>query len=265
MVDRLHELGFKVTLWVMPFAEEGSAAYREGAALGHWVTSEDGSDGGGFGLKPGFFRWWNSAPAAALDVTSPKAVAWFASRLRRLQAKYGIDGFKFDAGEPCFLPRAFKTHVPLRHPSEYTRAWVASVAAQFEMAEARAAAARPPPRDPARPCATLRDPATLRAKILSPFPQVRTGQHSTGAGMLTRMGDRFSEWGVDNGLQSIIPTLLTSGVLARPPPPPPALAGRRPSAAAAARARAFAMRDAHDADAANGRPAARATRSACRT
>jgi alpha-glucosidase (family GH31 glycosyl hydrolase) len=28
MVERLHDLGFAVTLWVMPFFEERSAAYR---------------------------------------------------------------------------------------------------------------------------------------------------------------------------------------------------------------------------------------------
>ena len=73
---------------------------------------------------PGFFKWWNSEPVVALDVTNPAAVDWFVDRLRLLQTKYGIDGFKFDAGEPCFLPRHFTTHAPLRHPSEYTRAWV---------------------------------------------------------------------------------------------------------------------------------------------
>ncbi len=31
--------------------------------------------------------------------------------------------------------------------------------------------------------------------------------------ILTRMGDRFSTFDISNGLQSIIPTLLTSGVL----------------------------------------------------
>ena len=39
----------------------------------------------------------------ALDVTIPEAVAWFVYRLRKLQAETGIDGFKFDAGEPSFL------------------------------------------------------------------------------------------------------------------------------------------------------------------
>ena len=49
-------------------------------------------------MKPGFFRWWNTAPVVALDVTNPEAVAWFVHRLRRLQEETGIDGFKFDAG-----------------------------------------------------------------------------------------------------------------------------------------------------------------------
>ena len=30
MVALLHDLGFKVTLWIMPFAEEASEAYKEG-------------------------------------------------------------------------------------------------------------------------------------------------------------------------------------------------------------------------------------------
>jgi alpha-glucosidase (family GH31 glycosyl hydrolase) len=33
MVDHLHALGFKVTVWIMPFAEEDSDAYREGGPL----------------------------------------------------------------------------------------------------------------------------------------------------------------------------------------------------------------------------------------
>lgn len=182
MVDELHRMGFKVTLWVMPFIEENTEAYREGAARGYFVASKathhplDALNG----LKPGFFKWWNAPPVVALDVTNPAAVDWFVSRLRSLQTRYGIDGYKFDAGEPCFLPRKFETHQPLVHPSEYTRGWVNNVAAKFELAE------------------------------------VRTGHQTTGTSLLTRMGDRFSEWGNGNGLQSIIPALLTSGLLGYP-------------------------------------------------
>ena len=171
MVDELHAMGFKVTVWVMPFIAEDTMAYREGKDKGYFVNSS---------TRNGFFRWWQTPPVVALDVTNPEAVDWFVSRLKRLQEKHGIDGFKFDAGEPCFLPRRFITHTPLSHPSEYTRAWVNNVASKFELAE------------------------------------VRSGHNSTGNSSLVRMGDRFSDWGIENGLGSIIPALLTSGVLAYP-------------------------------------------------
>jgi alpha-glucosidase (family GH31 glycosyl hydrolase) len=100
---RLHALGFKVTLWVMPFVEESSACYAEGCARGYFVSSEAS---GGLGLKPGFFRWWQQVPAVGLDVTNPAACDWFVGRLRALQEATGVDGFKFDAGEPCLLPAA---------------------------------------------------------------------------------------------------------------------------------------------------------------
>ena len=176
MVDELHALGFAVTLWVMPFVEEDTEAFREGSELGYFVTSKRRTGN----LKPGFFKWWNAPPVVALDVTNPEAVDWFVTRLKRLQTRYGIDGFKFDAGEPCFLPRMFETREALGHPSEYTRYWVERVASRFALAE------------------------------------VRTGHGTTGVGVLTRMGDRFSEWGSGNGLRSIIPTLLTSGVMGYP-------------------------------------------------
>jgi hypothetical protein len=39
---------------------------------------------------------------------------------------------------------------------------------------------------------------------------------ATGYGGLVRMGDRDTVWGVDNGLRSLIPALLTSAVLGYP-------------------------------------------------
>jgi alpha-glucosidase (family GH31 glycosyl hydrolase) len=77
-VDELHRLGFKVTLWVMPFVEERTAAYKEGAELGYFVQSKHAPPR----LKPGFFKWWNTPPVVALDVTNPAAVDWFVNRLK---------------------------------------------------------------------------------------------------------------------------------------------------------------------------------------
>eukprot|EP00897_Mesotaenium_endlicherianum_P009994 jgi/Mesen1/9022/ME000565S08339 len=177
MVDLLHALGFKVTLWIMPFAEEASQAYKEGAPKGYFISSDAPATRG---LKPGFFKWWQPVPAAALDVTNPEAVNWFVQRLKKLQADYNIDGFKFDAGEPCFLPRRFKTFKPIMSPTEYTRLYVQEVASNFD------------------------------------FSEVRTGHRTNSVPLLTRMGDRFSTWSSGNGLRSVIPTLLTSGLLGYP-------------------------------------------------
>ncbi len=54
MVSQLHNMGFKVTLWVMPFIEEASQAYKEGASKGYFVQS----DRKRWFLKPGFFHWY---------------------------------------------------------------------------------------------------------------------------------------------------------------------------------------------------------------
>jgi len=179
MVDKLHEMGFKVTLWVMPFVERRSAAFAEGHKKGYFVKSikRRGKD-----HEPGFFNWWNFPPVVALDVTNPEAVEWYVSRLKRLQTLYGIDGFKFDAGEPCFLPKKFKTLNPIGYPSEYTHLWVSQVAGRFQ----------------------------------GGVSEVRTGHRTQSVGLMTRIGDRFSTWDISNGLQSIIPTVLTSGLLGYP-------------------------------------------------
>ncbi|XRB24724.1 glycoside hydrolase family 31 protein [Pseudoscourfieldia marina] len=201
MVDELHDLGFKVTLWVTPFAEAASETYREGAALGYYVTSHSATPASeefelgislpGTALKfavdlfqnleNGMFRWWGTQPVAALDLTNPKAVRWFLAKLRKLQEETGVDGFKFDAGEPCFLPSRANTHAELAHPAEYTRLWVTEVARHFEWAE------------------------------------VRCGWPGTsGTHLLTRMGDKDSMWGIGNGLRALVPQLLTAGVLGYP-------------------------------------------------
>lgn len=218
MVKELHAMGFKVTTWVHPFVQRESEAYLEGAEKGYFVGCdmagmEEGSAWSLFwshffkwdwlfgtstssseaikynsfstapgGSKVGFFRWWNTPPVAALDVTNPEAVEWFVARLRKLQAETGVDGFKFDAGEPCFLPRFPRTHQPLSTPAEYTQLYVQRVAGQFA----------------------------------GGVSEVRTGHHNHDVAIMYRMGDRFSTWDAANGLRSLIPTLLTSGVLGYP-------------------------------------------------
>jgi myogenesis-regulating glycosidase len=209
MVNALHDMGFKVTTWVHPFVQRKSEAYTEGAEKGYFVGCDmaDTHDHSQFssalkswdwlfgnvsspvpfskapgGSKIGFFKWWNTPPVAALDVTNPEAVDWFVARLKKLQLETGVDGFKFDAGEPCFLPRMPRTHAPLSTPAEYTQLYVERVAGQFA----------------------------------GGVSEVRTGHSNHDVAIMYRMGDRFSTWDAANGLRSLIPTLLTSGVLGYP-------------------------------------------------
>ena len=108
MVAKLHAMGFKVLLWVCPFVSMDSPAYRR-IAWGHNPDDVRGyPEKGGFLVSsrdPGYggvpppapVNWWNGT-SALLDFTHPNAVAWFTEQLDRLMRDYGVDGFKFDAG-----------------------------------------------------------------------------------------------------------------------------------------------------------------------
>lgn len=175
MVDTLHHLGFQVTLWVIPFAERDSKAIRVDAEREESFFVQDSSG------KIGFFDWWQPTQVAALDVTKKTACFWFLNGLYRLQSEYGIDGFKFDAGEPSFLPKDLVTAKHLSTPSDYTRFWVHRVASKFALSEVRS--------------------GVLGCQSARP---------------MFRLFDRFSTWGYENGLRSVIPALLTSGILGFP-------------------------------------------------
>lgn len=105
MVAELHELGFKVMLWVCPFVSADSPVYRELASRGLLIR-EDTPEG-----QPAIIRWWNGA-SALLDFTHPEAGSWFEDQLRHLQETYGVDGFKLDAGDAEYYTGALRFHRP---------------------------------------------------------------------------------------------------------------------------------------------------------
>lgn len=129
MIDQLHEKGFQVTAWVIPFLDPESDAFAEGKARGYLVRQPDG--------EPYPVRWWQGL-GGLLDVSNPSALAWFGERLERLQRETGLDGFKFDAGEAVFFPpdAVSAEHLP---PNEYTRRYVDFVAQHFRLTEVRSA------------------------------------------------------------------------------------------------------------------------------
>jgi alpha-glucosidase (family GH31 glycosyl hydrolase) len=90
MMKTLHEMGYKVMLWVCPFVSPDCDVFRDLSAKKYFVTDRTGN--------PAIVRWWNGA-SALLDLTNPDAVVWFKSQLNKLVSLYGVDGFKFDAGD----------------------------------------------------------------------------------------------------------------------------------------------------------------------
>lgn len=95
MMDRLHALGFKVMLWVVPFVSPDSATFRMLENKGAFVKEPNGDTH--------IVHWWNGY-SAVLDLSNPVAWDWFRDQMDKLQDEMGVDGFKFDAGAPMFYP-----------------------------------------------------------------------------------------------------------------------------------------------------------------
>ncbi|MDQ3291977.1 MAG: glycoside hydrolase family 31 protein, partial [Bacteroidota bacterium] len=94
MMDTLHSQGFKVMLWICPFVSPDSREYRELAKAGGLLLNSEGT-------KPMMVEWWNGI-SAVIDLSHPNGSKWFKAKLDYIQTQYGIDGFKFDAGDIRF-------------------------------------------------------------------------------------------------------------------------------------------------------------------
>ncbi len=170
MIDELHAKGFKVTAWVIPFLDSESQAFADGAKNDWLVRTADGF--------PYLVEWWQGR-GGLLDVTNPSALEWFFERLGSLQIKTGIDGFKFDAGEACFLPSDAVTHQKI-HPNEYTQMYVDAIAKHYQLTE------------------------------------VRSGWKNQRAPIFFRQWDKTTSWGLDNGLHSVLTGILALGMAGYP-------------------------------------------------
>lgn len=91
MIDSLHNMGFKVMLWICPFVSPDSYVGRTLANQDLLLKDHSG--------RPKIVQWWNGF-SSVLDLSNPGAVSWFNAQLDYLQKEYNVDGFKFDAGDP---------------------------------------------------------------------------------------------------------------------------------------------------------------------
>lgn len=94
MIDRLHGKGFKVMFWISPFVSPDSPEFRELQSKGYLIRQK-GSN------KAAIIPWWNGY-SACYDLTNPDAFEYLKGQLQEMQQTYGVDGFKFDAGDLNF-------------------------------------------------------------------------------------------------------------------------------------------------------------------
>ncbi len=169
MTEKLHEMGFKVVLWVCPFVNESAPVYGSLAAEGALVRSRTG--------EVAVRRWW-SGTSAVLDMSSPAAGKWLSGVLDGLMEKYGIDGFKFDAGDPQYYDSDDKTYGGVS-PNGQSKLW-AQFASRYEYAELRACVG------------------------MGGYPIVQ------------RLADKNSSWTGKKGILSLIPNMLQAGLSGYP-------------------------------------------------
>lgn len=97
MMKELHQLGFKVMLWVCPFISPDSKEFRELVEKDALINDSSKNK------SPFLAEWWNGY-SAVLNLSKPAAVEWFQQKLNYLQQDYNIGGFKFDAGDFQYYP-----------------------------------------------------------------------------------------------------------------------------------------------------------------
>lgn len=89
MLQRLHERGLKVCVWINPYIAQRSPLFEEGRRGGFFLEKTDGGVWQTDLWQPGM---------AIVDFTNPAARDWYAGHLRRLM-EMGVDTFKTDFGE----------------------------------------------------------------------------------------------------------------------------------------------------------------------
>ncbi len=169
MVRELQSLGFQVLLWLVPFITPDSVVFRKLRAEGALVRSADGT----LAIR----EWWDGY-SAVLDVTGGPGLAWMRAECARMIRDYGVDGFKFDGGDPSVLRPGDLYAGPAKHPADYAEAWA-------------------------------------RLGLEYPLNEYRACWKMGGQPLAQRLRDKVHGWGA-NGLATLVPNVLAQGLVGLP-------------------------------------------------
>ena len=174
MIATLKEKGFRVTVWTHPFIALFCPAHDEAKSKGFLAVSRDG--------RSDTTIWWNGV-AGLVNFTNPDAATWWKDRLQNLSRTYSINAFKYDAGEASYLPGSPKVgflNAPIRlQPNVFTTDYVETV-------------------------------ANITVDKLT---EVRVVYRNQKEPIYVRMSDKDSQWTINNGLKSLVTTLLAMNMV----------------------------------------------------
>ena len=166
MVKQLHKQGFKIMLWVCPFVSPDSPEFRELQSKGFLVKQKGTA-------KAAIIPWWNGY-SASYDLSNPAAVEHLKGELRKVQKEYGIDGFKFDAGD-------------IGHYNNPQLEFYDKSATSVDLCEYWA-----------------------KVGLDFPFNEYRAGWKMGGQALVQRLGDKDYSW---NALRLLIPDMIAAGLM----------------------------------------------------
>lgn len=126
MLRTLHDKGFDVIVWLVPFVSPDSAIFRKLEAKGLMLRDKTG--------RTAIRRWWNGL-SAVLDLSNPEACAWIRDRLDAL-CDLGVDGFKFDGADLYDFHADDRPYRPMT-PNDMCKQW-AEIGTHYPFNEFRA-------------------------------------------------------------------------------------------------------------------------------
>lgn len=167
MITFLHQNKFRIALWLTPFIEEKSDNFKYASEHHYLIMNPDN--------KTVYqAKWWNGT-AAIVDLSNPEAYEWLLGMLKDLKKKFGVDGFKLDAGDAEYLRKPFSSYGKIT-ANEYADLF-ASLGTHFEANE------------------------------------LRVSWRTQSMGLIQRLRDKAPSWAETDGIQSLVPHALDASLL----------------------------------------------------
>ena len=182
MFDRIRAKGWKSMIWIAHFVSPDSREYKRlRAGRGYMI---DGLDILAYRKGPGLTAsraagvvWWWSGISAVYDLTYAPGFDYYVKLLRDFASEYGVDGFKFDAGDVKRLADGVRFHDPAMEPVDYARAYARVGAENF------------------------------------PYNEYRSGFRTGGMPVMQRLHDQGHSW---EAIRKIDACMLAAGLLGSP-------------------------------------------------